>query len=50
MMGTPREMIEPKKAAREYRGVTSVTPATASGPTTAPAMTESDISSTETTM
>ena len=42
-------MTEAKKAAREYSGVTSVTPATASGPMTAPAMTESDISITDAT-
>ena len=48
-MGTPRANTDPKKAAMEYSGVTRVTPATASDPTKMPAITESDISSTDTT-
>ena len=48
--GMPMEMTEPKKPAREYSGVTSVTLATASGPMTAPAMMESDISIMEVTI
>ena len=41
-MGTPIERIPPKKAAREYAGVTRLMPATLVSPNTRPAITESD--------